>query len=558
MFFIRKKYLILLLFTGLFFTLTSAQESTRIEIRKAGGSRQDQEQFPGANILIRSADERVNLFHDGALIVSDLSYFYSKRNFFKAEGNVVFTQGDSLKMNCNYIEYDGTTKKATAWGNVFLQRPDMTLRTDTLYLNRTDNRAFYNTKGIIVDSTSTLTSNRGIYFMDEKKYRFLSNVNIDNPDYTITSEQLDYFTEQDQAYLYGKSKITGETYEIVCENGFYDTQLQKGIFKKNATIFYDNKIINGDSLYFENERDYAAATHNVSIIDSLNNSIIQGHYGEVFKAKDSAIITKRALAINIVEQDSLFIHADTLIAIGPEEERILKGYYDVRIFKKDIRGKSDSIHLNQSTGLIKLLKKPLTKREQQIFTNAQRNLKNPVLWFGESQMTGDDIFLISNLETKKIDSLKIIGNAYVIEKDSLSNNGFNQIKGGVLNGALVDGVLDNIRVIKNTEVVYYLYSDVDQELIGIDKTTCSALAIKFEENEIQDIIFLVSPEGVVYPESELADEERKLNGFVWRKKERPETIEDLFSEADKKMAFPSLRVFSGPPLKKPLSKRNDK
>lgn len=531
---------------GLLMQSILAQEPTIVEIRKAGGSRQDQERYPGANILIRSPKQQVHLFHDGALIVSDLSYFYSKRNFFKAEGNVVFTQGDSLKMTCNYIEYDGKTKKATAWGNVFLERPDTTLKTDTLYLNRMENKAFYNSKGVIVDSTSTLTSNRGIYFMNEKKYRFVSNVTIENPEYEITSEQLDYFTELNQSYFYGPTNIIGETYEILCESGFYDTENQKGIFKKNASIFYDNKIINGDSLYFENARDYAAATNNISIIDTLNNSIIQGHYGEIFKAKDSAIITKRALAINIVEEDSLFIHADTLIAIGPEEERILKGYYDVRIFKKDIRGKSDSIHLNQSTGLIKLLKKPLTKKQNQILTSAQRNLKNPVLWFGESQMTGDEIFLISNFKTKKLDSLKIIGNAYVIEKDTLSKDGYNQIKGGVLNGALIDGVLDNIDVIKNTEVIYYMYSDSGLELIGIDKTTCSALNIQFIENEIGDITFLVEPEGNLYPEKDLPVNERSLKGFIWREKERPKTVDDLFSEADKKLVFPATRVFDGP------------
>ena len=536
---------------GLLLQPVLAQEPTIVEIRKAGGSRQDQERFPGANILIRSVKERVNLFHEGALIVSDLSYFYSKKNFFKAEGEVVFTQGDSLKLTCDYIEYDGKTKKAIAWGDVFLEQPDMTLRTDTLYLNRAENKAFYNTKGIIVDSTSTLTSNRGIYFMDEKKYRFLSNVKIDNPEYKITSERLDYFTALNQAYLYGPSNIVGETYEILCERGFYDTENQKGIFKKNATIFYDNKIISGDSLYFENSRNYAAATNNISIIDSLNNSVIQGHYGEIYKAKDSAIITKRALAINIVEEDSLFIHADTLIAIGPEDNRILKGYYDVRILKEDIRGKSDSIHLNQTTGLIKLLKKPLSKKQNQVLTNAQRNLINPILWFGASQMTGDEIFLISNLKTKKLDSLKIIGNAFVIEKDTLSSEGYNQIKGGILNGALIDGILDNIDVIKNTEVIYYLYSDTDQELIGIDKTTCSALNMTFFENEIEDITFLVSPEGNVFPEEELPLNERSLKGFIWREEERPNTVDDLFSEADKQLVFPAIRVFSGPMKKMP-------
>ena len=537
-------------------TLSSlAQEPKIIEIRKAGGSTQDQEAFPGANILFKNEETRVLLFHEGALIESDLAYFYSKDNYFKAVGNVIFTQGDSLKMTCKTIEYDGKTQIALADGDVFLKRPDMSLTTEKLNLDRIRNEAFYNTKGVIVDSASTLTSNLGRYYMDQKKYRFTSNVTIDNPDYQVNSDQLDYYTELNQAYLFGNSRIEGDAYTIECERGFYDLDREKGVFKKNATLYYDNKIIRGDSLYFESEKDYAAATKNVSIVDSLNNSVITGHYGEIFKERDSAIITRRALAVNIVDQDSLFIHADTLVATGPEERRILRAYYDVRILKSDLRGRSDSLYLDESIGLTKLLNKPLTKQQEQIFTEADRNNNNPVLWFDKSQMSGNQILLISDTETNKLDSLKINGNVFIIDKDTLSKEGFNQIKGGILDGAFKEGKLDNIVITKNTEMVYYLYNDDDLQLIGIDKTTCSALSMDFLDGQINDITFLVTPTGDVYPEEELPKNERTLKGFVWRKEERPETVNDLFDENDKEEQFPEILKFKYPEIE-PLEKNN--
>lgn len=537
-----RAVLIAYLFTG---TLLG-QESKIIEIRQAGGSTQDQEKFPGANILFKSDTKRVLLFHEGALIESDQAFFYSKKNYFKALGDVIFTQGDSLRMTCSTIEYDGKTKTALAVGNVLLKRPDMTLETEVLNLDRINEKAFYNTPGVIVDSTSTLTSNQGLYFLDQKKYRFVSNVTINNPDYIVNSDQLDYFTESNLAYLYGDSKIEGESYTIECERGFYDMEREKGIFKQNATLYYDNKIIKGDSLYFDSKLNYAAATKNISIFDSINNSIITGHYGEIFKEKDSAIITRRAMAINIVEQDSLFIHADTLVATGPEEKRILRAYYDVRILKSDIRGRSDSLYLDESIGLTKLLKKPLTKQEEQVFTEKDLNDRNPVLWFDQSQMTGDEILLLSNTQTKKLDSLKINGNVFIVEKDTLSENGFQQIKGGLLRGAFKESKLDNIVITKNTEMVYYLYNDEDLQLIGIDKTTCSALRMSFKEGQIDEITFLVNPNGDVYPEDELPENERTLKGFSWRIVQRPETIEDLFDENDKAEQFPEILKFKFP------------
>ena len=524
-----------------------AQEDQKIiEIIQAGGSTQDKYNFPGANILVKKGGVRVHLFHEGAHIKSDVSYFYPKKNFFKANGDVVFTQGDTLKMTCDHIEYYGSSKLAKAWGKVVLERPDMNLKTDTLYLDRANSKAFYNSFGTIVDENRKLTSIRGIYFIDEKKYRFISRVKIDDPEYELKSQQLDYFTERDKAFFYGKTTIVGEEYDIYCEKGSYNTQLQKGNFQKNAVILYDNKEIRGDSLYFENEKSYAAATNNISIIDTLNKSVINGHYGEIFKAKDSAIITRRALAINIIDQDSLFIHADTLIATGPTEKKILRGYYDVRIFKKDLRGKSDSLHLDQSTGLIKLLKLPLNKKEKQILTTSQKNGKNPILWFGKSQMSGDQIFLISDMKTKELDSLKIRGNSWIIEKDSLSKTGFNQIKGGLLDGLFKEGELSEIDVKKNTEVIYYMYSDEDNELIGINKTTCSRLKMVNRENQIEDITFFVSPDGNLFPDKDLPLNERKLEGFIWRETERPDSILELFGEDDNKFQPAEIKEINVP------------
>ena len=526
--------------------VASQEQPKIIEIIQAGGSTQDQFRFPGANILIKKEGVRVHLIHEGALIKSDVSYFYPKENFFRANGDVVFTQGDTLKMTCDQIEYDGSSKLAKAWGKVVLERPDMNLKTDTLYLDRANSKAFYNSFGTIVDEKRKLTSIRGIYFMNEKKYRFISRVKIDDPEYELKSQQLDYYTESDKAFFYGKTTIVGEEYNIYCEKGAYDTQLQKGNFQENAVIFYDNKEIRGDSLYFENEKNYAAATNNISVIDTLNKSVINGHYGEIFKAKDSAIITRRALAVNIIDRDSLYIHADTLIATGPTEKKILRGYYDVRIFKTDLRGRSDSLHLDQSTGLIKLLKLPLSRKENQILTASQKNKKNPILWFGKSQMSGDKIFLTSDIKTKKLDSLKIIGNSWIIERDSISDTGFNQIKGGVLDGLFKKGELREIDVSKNTEVIYYMYSDEDNKLIGIDKTTCSRLKMVTNENQIEDITFFVSPDGNLFPDKDLPINERKLEGFIWREYERPNTILELFSEEDNQFQPTEIREVSIP------------
>ena len=514
--------------------MANSQEQRIIEIIQAGKSIRNSTDYPGANILQRDDNSRVILFHDGAKIESDLSYYYFNENSFSANGMVNFNQGDSLSLTSDFLEYDGKSKKAFAYGNVILLRPDMRLETDTLYLDRIKNIAYYNSRGKIIDNDNTLRSNSGTYFMDQKKYIFKSNVTIDNPDYNVDSEELEYYTESNYTYFNDKTLITGIDYSILCKNGFYDTYSQRGFFRENAVINYDGKIINGDSIYFENEKSYASASFNVKINDTINNSIITGHYGEIFKEKDSAIITKNALAVNIIKNDSLYIHSDTITITGPDEKKILKGYYDVRILKSDVRGISDSIHFNQETGLIKLLKQPKSSKYLKTLTDEQKNKINPIIWFGENQITGDKIFLKSNMQTEELDSLIIRGNVFMSQKDSLVNDRFNQIKGEKLDGLFTDGKLDNVFIVKNSTLLYYMYSD-EGEFIGMNNTLASSILIKFNENEISEVSFYRNPDGNVISENKIIVNEMKLPGFIWRENEKPESIDDLFSEADKKI-----------------------
>jgi hypothetical protein len=305
-----------------------------------------------------------------------------------------------------------------------------------------------------------------------------------------------------------------------------------GYFKKKASIDYNNRNIIGDSIYFNDAKQYAAATQNIRITDTINNSFIEGNYGEVFKAKDSAMVTHRAVAINLVEKDSLYIHADTLIATGPPEARIIRGFYDARIFKRDLSGKTDSIHFNQKTGRAKLIRRPISEREIQFLTPQEIAAKNPILWSSKSQMTGDEIHLTIDTEKEVLDSLMIYNNAFIIEKDTLSELNFNQVKGLQLRGKFDGRTLKTVHIRQNTEMLYYLYDDETLDLIGIDKAICSALRIDFEASAIDKVTFFTNPDGVVYPEEDLPPNARQLLGFNWREDERLYSKEDLFDAVD--------------------------
>lgn len=521
--------LVSMLAAGLFGLSAAAQnDSTEVkEINIVYGANftKDETRYPGASIF--SKDERqVQFEHQGADLWCDIAIFYQRENRLRAIGNIRLQQGDSVRMTSGKIDYDGNEKLAKAWEDVVLTNADMTLKTDTLYFDRELQESYYTTGGTIVDSANTLTSEIGRYFMVPKKYQFLDSVLIRNPDYTLESSRLDYYTGSKNAYMYGPSTITGETYKLYCERGFYDTKVEQGYGIRNTRIDYNNRIIEGDSVYFDKASQFASATNNIKVTDTINQGVIRAHYAEVYKAKDSVFATRRAVSISLVEQDSLYMHGDTLMVTGKPEERILRAFRNAKFYKTDLSGKCDSIHFEQRTGITQLI-------------------RDPVLWNVENQMTGDTIYLISDMETEKLDSLKVINNAFIISQDTIGLEGFNQAKGKDLFGKFIDNELKIVDLVKNTEVIYYMYND-DDELIGINKTICSSIRMTMAENDIEDITFFTNPDGDIFPEKELPENSRKLKGFIWRGDERIRRMEDIFDEDDNTIELVKIRGLDNP------------
>ncbi len=517
-----KNKQLLILFILSFSILTFAQERKQIEIEYAPYMTFEEDK-PDATILTRDGSDQVHIKHKGIEMWCDEAIYYGKEDFIEAYGSVRVKQGDSINMTSKYVEYSGKTQLAYASGDVVLIDPDSKLYTDILHFDRIKQQAYYNQKGKVVrDTSGTITSTVGRYYVNSKKYQFVDNVKLVNPEYEIDTERLDFYTESGYAFMFGPTTITSETSVIYCERGFYNTNNDTGYFVKKSKINYDDRIVEGDSVYFDRNKNFASATNNITVIDTLNKSIIKGHYAEVFREKDSVFITKRALAITEQENDSIFMHSDTLMVTGPPDERIIRGYYNAKMFKSNLSGKADSIHMNQKTGLTQLI------NFYDVDADAFSKKEHPVLWHFESQITGDSIHLISNTKNETLDSLKVFNSAFVISKDSLGD-GFNQISGKVLYGLFENNELNTIDVIKNAETIYYLRNS-ENELVGIDKSKSGSIKIFISENQIDELRKINQIGGKTYPEEDFPEKERKLKGFIWRNEERPRTVDDLFSD----------------------------
>jgi len=464
--------------------------------------------YPGKQLL--SGD--VQIEHNGALLFCDKAIVDKQENSAIAVGNVRLKQGDTLQMNAGFLKYDGNRSFAEAFDGVKLTDPKMSLTTDTLYFDRQKQESYYTSGGKIVDSVNTLTSRFGRYFLNEKRFRFTHNVHIDNPDYKLDSYQLNYFPKTGISNFYGPTKIYNERSYIYAEKGHYDSQQKISWFVKNAFIKHRHSTIKGDSLYYDQKREYATANRQVVVYDSLNKTWIFTDYAQRWDKLDSTRVSQNPLVVSVSNQDTLFMRAKQFVTAGKEGHRKLWGYPDVRFFSKDFSGKSDSIFRDENRHLMKLISRP-------------------VLWSGRSQITGKIILLKNDSTNQHLDSLIIPKNVFIIQKDSA---GFNQIKGKKLLGKFKDNQLSTVDIYGNTEIIYFLRED-DGKLTGIEKNKSSRIFLEFDNGEVSLLRLYNKPEGNIYPLKDFIKQEQKFKGFNWRGDEQIKSKEAIIG--DKKLLY---------------------
>jgi len=485
----------------IFLSQANYAQSKRINILHSDRTYKDEKQYPNAIVL----SGKVKIEHEGAILSCSKALLYQNSNEFHAFGNVVITQGDTIEQTSTYAKYNANQKIFTSWGKVRMKSPSMLLTTDTLYFDRIDQKVFYNSNGTITNTDSKLTSKNGTFYLNINKFTGTQNVVATTKNNRVESTHLDYYTNSKNVYMYGPSTIYDSKATIYTEKGSYNQNQKIAKLTKNSWIKFNDLLITGDSIFHDQNREFADATGNVSITDTINNSLLQSEYVAYFKSKDSIFAVNRPVVINVYENDSMFIHGDTIVMVGIPGQRIVRIYHHVKIFKSDFRGKCDSLHTDERTGITEMI-------------------HEPILWSGENQITGDSIYLLSNTKTQQLDSLKILNNAFMVGKDSA---GYNQIRGIDMLGKFKNNKLHSLLVKGNGEMIHY-DRDSEDKLFGITKTASSNILFGFENSNIKTMQLLNDATGTTYPPSKFPDPEKRLKGFIWRGDEMPLVKEDIF------------------------------
>lgn len=453
--------------------------------------------------------DSVIFYHEGAYMYCDSAYLFDETNTFEAFSNVVIEQGDTLFIYGDYLHYDGYTRLARLRDNIRMEDNQATLFTDSLNYDRVANLGYYFDGGMLVDEDNELTSFWGQYDPESKDALFSNTVKLINENFTIYSDTLKYNTETKVADILGPSTIVSDSGYIETSHGWYNTETEDAKLFNRSRIYSSDttKVLVGDTILYNRFSGIADVYGNMYMEDFVQKAILYGNFGTYNEKTEYGMATDSAYVIDYSQSDSLFLHGDTLQMFTDSIYKDIKAFYNVRFFRDDMQGVSDSLSFVQRDSTLYLL-------------------GNPVLWNDENQVLGERIDI--HLNDSTIDMAHV--REYALAIQSREKDGqYNQISGRDMKIYFDKGELRHLLVDGNAESLYYLVEgDSIGSIIGLNKTESAYLSMDFRNNELEKLKLWSATQAVTTPLSLLQAGESTLKGFMWLDYLRPKHKMDIF------------------------------
>lgn len=453
---------------------------------------------------------KVSFMHQGGHLTCDSAYFYQGTNSVKAFGHVHYRQGDTLSLTCERAEYDGMMQMMHARRNVVLHHRRQTLKTDSLDFDRLYNMANFFDGGTLIDGKDRLVSDWGEYHTETREAKFVFNVKLRSGKDVVTTDTLYYDVPTSTAHMVGPSKIVSGSSVVNTADGYYDTKTDKAKLFGRSTLVDKDKSITGDSLYYVKNGE-STGYGNVVYVDKKNKNSLTCNYLRYNEKTGMGFATKRPVAIDYSQKDTLWMHSDTMriytFNINTDSVyRKVHAYPHVRAFRNDMQAICDSLVFNSKDSCMTMY-------------------KDPVIWNANRQMLGEEIR--AYMADSTIRFAHVIGQALSIEQmpDSVH---YNQITSSEMKSYFEKGEMKMTEAIGNVQTVYYMTNDKDSSLVGLNYLETDTMRMYLGAARKLDKIWTNKFTSTMYPITQVPPAKYKLPNFAWFEDLRPTDKNDIF------------------------------
>ena len=453
---------------------------------------------------------KVSFMHQGGHLTCDSAYFYQGTNSVKAFGHVHYRQGDTLSLTCERAEYDGMMQMMHARRNVVLHHRRQTLKTDSLDFDRLYNMANFFDGGTLIDGKDRLVSDWGEYHTETREAKFVFNVKLRSGKDVVTTDTLYYDVPTSTAHMVGPSKIVSGSSVVHTADGYYDTKTDKAKLFGRSTLVDKDKSITGDSLYYVKNGE-STGYGNVVYVDKKNKNSLTCNYLRYNEKTGMGFATKRPVAIDYSQKDTLWMHSDTMriytFNINTDSVyRKVHAYPHVRAFRNDMQAICDSLVFNSKDSCMTMY-------------------KDPIIWNANRQMLGEEIR--AYMADSTIRFAHVVGQALSIEQmpDSVH---YNQITSSEMKSYFEKGEMKMTEAIGNVQTVYYMTNDKDSSLVGLNYLETDTMRMYLGAARKLDKIWTNKFTSTMYPITQVPPAKYKLPNFAWFEDLRPTDKNDIF------------------------------
>ncbi len=475
------------------------------------------------NQLNYNLQNEVATYHTGALLTNGGAQLRSKKGSYFINRDIAFFSDEvvivdsSFTLQSDTLEFNTKTEVATFHGPTLIQQDSSKIYCEAGFYDMPNKIAEFRENAQYLKEDQIATAEIINYDGQLEEVLLRGDAKFKDKDKNATANIIRYDLGKDIIFLEGDAVYKDDGQEITAEIIEYDSKNEA--FKTNGRSFIEDgsQLLQADTVDYDASTGFAIAMGNVIWEDTLEQTTIYAEQTRYNKDTDFLVATGgRPMMRTISGGDTLFIAADTLQSfesitvdsisvdsIVIDSSRNFLGYTDVRIFKADLQGLSDTINFIGKDSIFVLK-------------------GNPILWSDSSQFIADTIKIF--LDSGRIDRIKFDKNALIVNtKDELF---FNQIQGREMVAFFENDQIARMSVNGNAESVYYAQDD-STGYFGVNKSLSNKMMLYFGDGELNSINAYKDPVSNVFPMREADHEGLKLKGFKWAWDTRPKTIEDL-------------------------------
>ncbi len=478
-------------------------------------------------------DSKVAYYYNGATIENKQSKLTSKRGYYNSETYEAFFKGNvhvedpKYKLDADTLKANNKTKIVTLLAPTNIVGGEN--GKDHIYAERgfydsQKNYAEFWQNARLEQNLKKAVGDKIRYDGVAKKLYLEGHAHFEDGQQNVNADTIVYDETTGSATTRGKSKIVNGTQLVNAGNSSYDKKTGNTILTNGVEIIdtVKQQIVLAETVTINKKTHENRAIGNASFIDNKQGSILSGGKLIYNDSTGYLLATEKPMLTNKIDQDSLFLRADTIfskrkIALDKikntsDTSRQIFAYKHVRFYKKDLQGVSDSLFYNSVDSVFKFYGKP-------------------IMWTDTTQFQGDTIHV--HLKNKKTEYVDLLHNAFVINSPDLKF--FNQVKGNTIRAIFnKDNKLDKMDVKGGAESLYYAI-DERKAYVGLNKALAKSMLVFTKENKITTIHFYTAPTAQFVPMRKANHKELMLQGWQWQQKIRPKGKWDLVRDEKLKM-----------------------